>query len=64
MSEPVGAAAAPADATTPPFDPDPELIDHLEGNARVRRAYRQAAERLRATTDARESRDEASGHRH
>lgn len=32
----------------PPFDPDIDLIDHLEGNKRERAAYRAAARRLKA----------------
>lgn len=32
----------------PPFDPDPELIAHLEGNTRSLRGYRRKAEELRA----------------
>ena len=35
----------------PPFDPDPELIAHLEGNARSLRGYRRKAEELRARPD-------------
>lgn len=31
----------------PPFDPDPELIDHLEGNERAIRRYRKRAEQMR-----------------
>jgi hypothetical protein len=31
----------------PPFDPDPELIAHLEGNRRSLRGYRRKAEELR-----------------
>jgi hypothetical protein len=31
----------------PPFDPDPELIDHLEGNAHSLRGYRRKAKELR-----------------
>jgi hypothetical protein len=27
----------------PPVDPDPQAIDHLEGNGRALRAYREAA---------------------
>lgn len=32
----------------PPFDPDPELIDHAEGNRRSLRGYRRKAEDMRA----------------
>jgi len=35
----------------PPFDPDPELIAHLEGSARSLRGYRRKAEELRARPD-------------
>jgi hypothetical protein len=35
------------DPPPPPFDPDPELIAHLEGNKRSLRGYRREAERLR-----------------
>jgi len=31
----------------PPFDPDPELIGHLEGNRFALRGYRREAEALR-----------------
>lgn len=31
----------------PPFEPDPDLIDHLEGNERAIKRYREAAEKLR-----------------
>ena len=34
----------------PPFDPDPELVDHLEGNASERRRYQAEIEALRETT--------------
>jgi hypothetical protein len=41
-------AAAPEQATPPPpFDPDPDLIGHLEGNRRAIKGYRRAAEKLR-----------------
>jgi hypothetical protein len=44
------AAVTPArpDRPAPPFQPDPSLIDHLEGNERARRAYRKEAEKMRA----------------
>lgn len=35
------------DVEPPPFNPDPDLIDHLEGNKRSRDAYRREAERSR-----------------
>jgi hypothetical protein len=35
----------------PPFDPDPELIAHLEGNARSLRGYRRKAEEMLARPD-------------
>jgi hypothetical protein len=38
-----------AQCPPPPFDPDIELIDHLEGNRRERAAYRAAAARLTET---------------
>lgn len=49
MSEQAGAAVAPQPDQTapPPFDPDPALIDHLEGNTWSRRGYRHEAEELR-----------------
>jgi uncharacterized protein involved in outer membrane biogenesis len=31
----------------PPFDPDPALIDHLEGNRLARRSYQRFALKLR-----------------
>lgn len=42
-----GDTPPPEQPPVPPFDPDPELIDHLEGNARSRRGYRDEAQRLR-----------------
>lgn len=30
-------------ATMPPVDPDPQAIDHLEGNVRTLRVYQEAA---------------------
>lgn len=36
----------PASELPPPFDPDPELIDHLEGNQRSLRGYRREAEKM------------------
>lgn len=30
--------------TMPPVDPDPEAVDHLEGNQRQLRAYQSAAQ--------------------
>lgn len=49
MSEQARTAVAPEPdhAAPPSFDPDPSLIDHLEGNARSLRGYRQEAEKLR-----------------
>lgn len=38
--------------TPPPFEPDPELIGHAEGNTLEERLYRRAAEKMRR--DARE----------
>jgi hypothetical protein len=35
------------DPPPPPFNPDPDLIAHLEGNKRSLRGYRREAERLR-----------------
>jgi hypothetical protein len=32
------------------FDPDPELVDHLEGNASERERYRAEIEALRQTS--------------
>jgi hypothetical protein len=51
-----GEAGAPSSPAPPAFDPDPELIAHLEGNASSLRGYRQEAERLR--DEARESSQE------
>lgn len=36
-------------ADTPPFDPDPELIAHAEGNRRSLRGYRRKAEEMRVS---------------
>jgi hypothetical protein len=48
MSEaPSQVPAAPA---APPFDPDPQLVDHLEGNAAERQRYRTEIEALRETS--------------
>ena len=47
MSESAAASRAPA---PPAFDPDPELVDHLESNAAERRRYRAEVEALRETT--------------
>lgn len=49
MSEQARTAVTPEPdhAAPPPFDPDPSLIDHLEGNAWSRRGYLQEAEKLR-----------------
>jgi hypothetical protein len=49
MSEGTAASQVPA-PPAPPFDPDPELVDHLEGNASERRRYRAEIEALRETT--------------
>jgi hypothetical protein len=51
-----GALSPPA---PPAFDPDPELIAHLEGNAASLRGYREEAERLRD-----EARDASPDARH
>lgn len=45
---------AQADAP-PPFAPDPELIDHLEGNDRAIGRYRKRAEQMRAAARDRQS---------
>ncbi len=37
---------AQADAP-PPFEPDPDLIDHLEGNEQMIQRYRHRAEEMR-----------------
>lgn len=51
MSDNAPKAAAtvkPGPRPAPPaFDPDPELIDHLEGNEVERRRYRRDAEQAR-----------------
>lgn len=47
MSESTAASQAPAPPAPPAFDPDPELVDHLEGNASERRRYRAEVEALR-----------------
>ena len=49
MSEETAASQVPA-PPPPPFDPDPELVDHLEGNASERRRYRAEIEALRETS--------------
>ena len=51
MSESTAASQAPA---PPAFDPDPELIDHLEGNASERRRYRAEVEALREAAPTKE----------
>jgi hypothetical protein len=50
MSEGTAASQVPAPPVPPPFDPDPELVDHLEGNASERRRYRAEIEALREAT--------------
>jgi hypothetical protein len=52
MSESQAPSQVPA---PPPFDPDPELVDHLEGNASERRRYRDEIEALRKTSQTEES---------
>jgi hypothetical protein len=47
MSQHATVTETPAQQAPPPFDPDPELIAHLEGNALELRGYRKDAERLR-----------------
>ena len=47
MSESQAPSQAPA---PPPFDPDPELVDHLDGNASERRRYRAEIEAMRKTS--------------
>jgi hypothetical protein len=46
----------------PPFDPDPDLIDHMEGNRREIRIMKEAARRHAA--DARRRYDEEMERRH
>jgi hypothetical protein len=48
---------APERPAPPTFEPDPELIGHLEGNPIEERLYRRAAEKMR-----REAQDEAQAH--
>jgi len=48
MSERRAASSSSTPPAPPPLDPDPELIDHLEGNRFFRRLYRENAEALRA----------------
>ncbi len=48
MSESRAASQSPTPPAPPSFDPDPELIDHLEGNRFFRHLYREKAEALRA----------------
>jgi hypothetical protein len=51
----VSESQAPSQAPAPPpFDPDPELVDHLEGNASERRRYRDEIEALRKTSQTEE----------
>jgi hypothetical protein len=47
MSESSAPSQAPIPPTPPPFEPDPELIDHLEGNRSSRQRYRDRAKELR-----------------
>jgi hypothetical protein len=54
MSETSATTHAEQSEAPPPFQPDPELIDHLEGNRRAIKRYRRAAEKQR--DDAQESR--------
>jgi hypothetical protein len=48
MSEGRATAQSPSPPFPPLFEPDPELIDHLEGNRFFLRLYRKKAEVLRA----------------
>jgi predicted secreted protein len=43
--------ADPDHEAPPPFDPDLDLIAHLEGNAHSLRGYRRKAEELRERPD-------------
>ena len=43
---------APDQAAPPPFDPDPALIGHLEGNKWALRGYRREAQALREEAQA------------
>jgi hypothetical protein len=47
MSESRAPSQAPIPPPPPPFEPDPELIDHLEGNRSSRQRYRDKAKELR-----------------
>jgi hypothetical protein len=47
MSERRAPSQAPTPPTPPPFEPDPELIDHLEGNRSSQQRYRDRAKELR-----------------
>lgn len=47
MSQTASTAPATVPDVPPPFDPDPELIAHLEGNSRSLKGYRLKAEALR-----------------
>jgi hypothetical protein len=47
----LAATEPPDDEPAPPFDPDPDLIDHLEGNRRERRRYQDYARRMRDESD-------------
>jgi hypothetical protein len=47
MSDKAAVPETPQQPAAPPFDPDPELSDHLEGNHRERDAYQNEAKELR-----------------
>jgi hypothetical protein len=52
----VSESQAPSQVVAPPpFDPDPELVDHLEGNTSERRRYRDEIEALRKASQTEES---------
>ncbi|SFE95114.1 hypothetical protein [Blastococcus tunisiensis] len=47
MTDAATATQAPAASAPPAFEPDVELIDHLEGNERAIKRYRDHAESQR-----------------
>jgi hypothetical protein len=47
MTENAALTTTTEQPTPPPFEPDPELIGHMEGNRFEERLYRRAAEKMR-----------------
>ncbi len=47
MTDAATTSKTPQADAPPPFEPDPNLIDHLEGNERTIQRYRHRAEEMR-----------------